>query len=82
MNNAPIIFADEPTGNLDTKTSAEIMEILVELNTRSNITIILVTHENDIAAYSKRIIKFLDGRVVSDEHRVAQDKDRHAAKLL
>jgi putative ABC transport system ATP-binding protein len=71
VNNAPIIFADEPTGNLDTKTSAEIMEILVKLNTQSNITIILVTHENDIAAYSKRIIKFLDGRVVSDEKRAA-----------
>jgi putative ABC transport system ATP-binding protein len=69
VNNAPIIFADEPTGNLDTKTSAEIMEILVKLNTQSNITIILVTHENDIAAYSKRVIKFLDGRVVSDEKK-------------
>ena len=67
VNNAPIILADEPTGNLDTKTSAEIMEILVKLNTQSNITIILVTHENDIAAYSKRIIKFLDGLIVSDE---------------
>jgi len=71
VNNAPIIFADEPTGNLDTKTSAEIMEILAELNTRSNITIILVTHENDIAAYSRRTIRFLDGRVVSDEQRTA-----------
>jgi putative ABC transport system ATP-binding protein len=71
VNNAPIIFADEPTGNLDTKTSAEIMEILAELNTLSNITIILVTHENDIAAYSKRTIKFLDGKVVSDEQKVA-----------
>jgi putative ABC transport system ATP-binding protein len=67
VNNAPIILADEPTGNLDTKTSAEIMEIFVRLNTRSNITVILVTHENDIAAYSRRIIKFLDGRIISDE---------------
>jgi putative ABC transport system ATP-binding protein len=67
VNNAPIILADEPTGNLDTKTSAEIMEIFVKLNTESNITIILVTHENDIAAYSRRIIKFLDGRVISDD---------------
>jgi len=67
VNNAPIILADEPTGNLDTKTSAEIMEIFVRLNTQSNITIILVTHENDIAAYSRRIIKFLDGRIISDE---------------
>jgi len=67
VNNAPIILADEPTGNLDTKTSAEIMEVFVRLNSQSNITIILVTHENDIAAYSRRIIKFLDGRIMSDE---------------
>jgi len=71
VNNAPIILADEPTGNLDTKTSAEIMEVFVKLNTKSDITIILVTHENDIAAYSRRIIKFLDGRIMSDEKRVA-----------
>jgi len=67
VNNAPIILADEPTGNLDTKTSAEIMELFVKLNTESDITIILVTHELDISQYSKRVIKFLDGRVVSDE---------------
>jgi len=69
VNNAPIIFADEPTGNLDTKTSAEIMELFVKLNTESNITIILVTHEHDIAAYSRRTIKFLDGRIISDEQK-------------
>ncbi|MBI3584325.1 MAG: ABC transporter ATP-binding protein [Nitrospinae bacterium] len=69
VNNAPIILADEPTGNLDTKTSAEIMELFTKLNIESNITIILVTHEHDIAAYSRRIIKFLDGYVVSDETR-------------
>jgi len=67
VNNAPIILADEPTGNLDSKTSAEIMELFIKLNTESNITIILVTHENDIAAYSKKIIKFLDGRIISNE---------------
>ena len=67
VNEAPIILADEPTGNLDTKTSAEIMELFVKLNRESHITIILVTHEPDIATYSKRIIKFLDGRIVSDE---------------
>jgi putative ABC transport system ATP-binding protein len=69
VNNAPIILADEPTGNLDTKTSAEIMQLLTELNTESDITIILVTHENDISDYSKRVIKFLDGRIVSDEKK-------------
>jgi putative ABC transport system ATP-binding protein len=67
VNSAPIILADEPTGNLDTKTSSEIMELLVRLNRESGITIALVTHEPDIAAYSKRIIRFLDGRIVSDE---------------
>lgn len=69
VNNAPIILADEPTGNLDSKTSAEIMELLSKLNNESNITVILVTHETDIAAYSRRIIKFLDGCIVSDEKR-------------
>ena len=58
VNNAPIILADEPTGNLDTKTSAEIMELFTKLNAESNITIILITHEADIAGYSRRIIKF------------------------
>ncbi|MEW6107899.1 MAG: ABC transporter ATP-binding protein [Nitrospirota bacterium] len=67
VNDAPIILADEPTGNLDTKTSAEIMELFTKLNVESNITVILVTHEAEIAAYSRRIIKFLDGRILSDE---------------
>jgi len=67
VNDAPIILADEPTGNLDTKTSAEIMDIFVRLNRESEITIILVTHESDIAAYSRRVIRFLDGSVLSDE---------------
>ena len=66
VNQAPLILADEPTGNLDTKTSAEIMEIFVKLNSESNITLILVTHESDIAAYSRRTIKFLDGFIMGD----------------
>jgi len=67
VNNASIILADEPTGNIDTKTSAEIMELFVKLNVESNITVIIVTHEADIAAYSRRTIRFLDGRIISDE---------------
>jgi len=67
VNEAPIILADEPTGNLDTKTSVEIMELFVKLNRESHITVILVTHEPDIAAFSKRIIRFSDGHIVSDE---------------
>ncbi|HVN22748.1 MAG TPA: ABC transporter ATP-binding protein [Syntrophorhabdales bacterium] len=67
VNEAPIILADEPTGNLDTRTSQEIMELFQKLNSESAITVILVTHEQDIAAYSRRVIRFLDGHVVSDE---------------
>lgn len=67
VNDAPIILADEPTGNLDTRTSSEIMDLLVRLNRESAMTVIVVTHEPEIAAYSRRIIRFLDGRVTSDE---------------
>ena len=71
VNDAPLVLADEPTGNLDTKTSAEIMDLFVNLNKESNITVILITHEPDIAAYSRRVIRFLDGCIVSDELRKA-----------
>ena len=67
VKGAPIILADEPTGNLDTKTSIEIMELFVKLNEESHITLVLVTHEPDIAAYAQRIIRFRDGRLVGDE---------------
>ena len=66
VNNAPIIFADEPTGNLDTKMSVEIMQLFSKLNTELKRTIILVTHEEDIALYAKRIIKIVDGEIHSD----------------
>lgn len=66
VNEAPIIFADEPTGNLDTKMSVEIMQLFTELNEKMGRTIILVTHEEDIARYAKRIIKIVDGEINSD----------------
>jgi putative ABC transport system ATP-binding protein len=69
VNDAPIILADEPTGNLDTKTSMEVMEFFVKLNEINRKTIILVTHESDIAEYAKRIVKFKDGNIISDERR-------------
>jgi putative ABC transport system ATP-binding protein len=67
VNHAPLLLADEPTGNLDTKTSTEIMELFVRLNEEKKITIVLVTHEPDISTFSKRIIRFLDGKIVSDK---------------
>ena len=66
VNDAPIILADEPTGNLDTKTSIEVMEFFVRLNEESKKTIILVTHEPDIAEYAKRVVTFRDGNIISD----------------
>lgn len=63
-----VLLADEPTGNLDTKTSKEIMELITGLNEEHGITVIMVTHEDDIAAYAKRNLRFLDGRLNSDSH--------------
>lgn len=65
--NPSIILADEPTGNLDSKTSHEIMNFIKKLNEDGK-TIIIITHEHDIAAYAKRVIKLVDGKIVSDKH--------------
>ncbi|MEW6327308.1 MAG: ABC transporter ATP-binding protein [Thermodesulfobacteriota bacterium] len=66
INGPSIILADEPTGNLDTKTSVEIMAILQKLNSDQGITVIIVTHEPDIAAFTRRRIIFRDGRIIED----------------
>jgi putative ABC transport system ATP-binding protein len=62
-----VLLADEPTGNLDTQTSREIMDLLTRLNRDQGITIIMVTHESDIAAYADRVVRFVDGRIASDQ---------------
>ena len=67
VNRAPIIMADEPTGNLDSKTSDEIMKLFKKINEEDGLTILLVTHEPDVAAYAKRIVHFKDGMITSDE---------------
>ncbi len=69
VNNPALILADEPTGALDTKTSQEVMQLFTRLNEEHGITILLVTHESDVAAYAKRVVTFRDGRIVSDSIR-------------
>ena len=76
VNTPALILADEPTGNLDTRTSVEIMALLQTLN-RQGITVVLVTHERDIAEYATRVIYFRDGRLQRDE-RNAQPRDAQA----
>jgi putative ABC transport system ATP-binding protein len=66
VTNPAILLADEPTGNLDTRTSREIMELITSLNRDRGITVIMVTHEDDIAAYAKRNLRFVDGHLQSD----------------
>ena len=66
VNQPKLLLADEPTGNLDTKTSKEIMTLFTELNQRDGITIVLITHESDIAAYANRLVRLADGKVIYD----------------
>ncbi len=66
VTNPAILLADEPTGALDTKTTTDVMDTLVRLNVERGITVILVTHEHDVAGYTKRVITLRDGRIVSD----------------
>lgn len=73
VNEPSLILADEPTGALDSKSSHEIMHILADLNREHGITILLVTHERDIAAYSHRILTFLDGKIESDVPNAPQE---------
>jgi len=68
VNDPAVILADEPTGNLDTRTSIEILALMQRLN-RAGLTIVLVTHEPDIATYAGRVLTFRDGRLMSDEQR-------------
>lgn len=67
VTNPSTLFADEPTGNLDTATTVEIMKLLTQLNTERGITVIMVTHENDVAAYARRTVRITDGLIESDE---------------
>jgi putative ABC transport system ATP-binding protein len=79
LNSPSILLADEPTGNLDSKTSVEVMEIFQSLQRERGITIVLITHEMDVAKYGSRIVSFKDGNIVSD---TANDSRRHASGEL
>ena len=79
LNNPSILLADEPTGNLDSRTSLEVMDIFQKLQQERGITIVLITHEMDVAQYGSRIIAFKDGNVVSDERN---HQKRHAVGEL
>ncbi len=74
VNQAPLLLADEPTGNLDSKTSDEIMALFQSLNRQDGITIVLVTHEPDVAAYADRRLTFRDGQIHSDSGRQGATK--------
>jgi len=71
VTNPAILLADEPTGNLDSASSVEIMKLLAELNREQARTIVLITHERDIAAFARRIVELRDGLIVTDERRAA-----------
>lgn len=71
-----VLLADEPTGNLDSVRSREIMELLCEFNQMQGITVVMVTHEPDMAEYASRMIQFLDGRVVSDKTNGKSPKEK------
>jgi putative ABC transport system ATP-binding protein len=71
VTNPEVLLADEPTGNLDTQRGREIMELLTRLNVEQGITVIMVTHEADMAAFAKRVVRFVDGRVESDHRNAA-----------
>jgi putative ABC transport system ATP-binding protein len=82
VNDPELILADEPTGNLDSRTSIEIMEILQRLNRDRGITVLLITHEHDIAEYATRVVTVRDGRILTDEPvRQRRDAGRELAAL-
>jgi macrolide transport system ATP-binding/permease protein len=76
INSPAVLLADEPTGNLDTRNSHEIMETLVRLNSEQGVTVVVVTHEADIAAYARRVITMRDGRIVTDERKSPETPER------
>jgi len=82
INNPSILLADEPTGNLDTRTSIEVMDIFQRLNKERGITVLLITHEQDIAEYGTRIVQFRDGQVIADRPVTTRREAQHELAAL
>jgi putative ABC transport system ATP-binding protein len=82
INEPAVLLADEPTGNLDSRTSIEVMDIFQRLNDQRGLTILLITHERDIAEYGKRVVSFRDGRIMSDQPIALRRDARHELAAL
>ena len=82
INHPPLLFADEPTGNLDSKTSVEVLKMFQRLNEEEGITIILVTHDANVARHSNRVIRIKDGIVENDHATVMSEEDVNAPTVL
>ena len=82
INEPSILLADEPTGNLDSRTSIEVMDIFQRLNEERGITVLLITHEHDIAEYGSRIVGFRDGTIRTDHHTTARRLAREELAVL
>ena len=81
INNPPILFADEPTGNLDSRTSEEILQMFQRLNAEEGITVILVTHDADVAHYAKRVIRISDGLIATGVYNGQPEGEAEAAAV-
>jgi putative ABC transport system ATP-binding protein len=78
--NPSVLLADEPTGNLDTQTGADILSILRSLAARHSQTVVLITHDRDVAASAPRMIELRDGRIISDQHGTRQAPSHEVAR--